>query len=1074
MPAFKPISKKFSFPEEELKVLEFWKEISAFEQSLENRKSKDGSNTYTFYDGPPFATGLPHYGHFVASTLKDVVPRYWTMRGKYVERRFGWDTHGLPIEMETEKVLGLSGPTEIKKHGVAEFNEACRSGALKHVADWEKIITRLGRWVDFKKDYKTMDASFMESVWWAFSELWKKELVYEDFRVMPFSWRLSTPLSNFEANLDYRSIQDPAITIRLKLMDDSRHPGPRAGIQQNDWTPDQVRGDKSGCTYLLVWTTTPWTLPSNLAVAVGRDIDYVRAKIEGDDRVYIVAKERLESVLGKDAEVLEAFKGEALLGKHYAPLFEHYVGQSPKLFQVLDGHHVTTESGTGLVHMAPAFGQEDFDICREAKIPFMGNERVDDEGRLVDLGVNIKEADPILIKQIKEKDLLFKHETCQHSYPFCWRSGTPLIYRAIPSWFVRVTEIKDRLVENNKLIHWVPEAVGDKRFGNWLKDAQDWCISRNRFWGTPIPLWQCESCKEHVCLSSIAELEEKTGKKIDDIHPHKIDHLSFKCTKCTGVMKRIPEVFDCWFESGSMPYAQNHYPFENEDSFDAKFPADFIAEGLDQTRAWFYTLLVLSTALFDKNPFKNVVVNGMVLASDGSKMSKSKKNYPDPSLVMNEYGADALRAYLINSPVVRAEPLQFQEKGVREIVRTVMLPLYHAWSFLIQYANIDGWQPPKSPPLKKRGQGGFEIDRWILSKLQSLISEINTQMEGYYLYRVIPPMLGFIDDLTNWYIRRSRRRFWKNATDEASKADKEAAYQTLYEVLLTFSKVIAPVLPFISETIYQNLNPDTGKSVHTCDYPQADASKIDKKLEQEVEITRQVISLGRALREKHKLKTRQPLQEVIIVTHVASAREAVLNHAELVQQELNVKKVVALEDDHTLCDISLKPNFKTLGRRLGARMKEGSQAISKFSRPELSKLQAGESLSVAGVDVILEDVTVTRTARADIVLETEGALTVALETDLTPELVEEGLMRETLSQLQKLRKDIGLEVTDRIELKFQTNSKELEKVLRAAEGYLKEELLAQAISWESSHSSASQSLDIDGYELQVLVIRCTQ
>lgn len=1031
MLVFKAIPEKFSFPEQELKVLEFWNEISAFKQSLENRKA---SESYSFYDGPPFATGLPHYGHFVASTLKDVVPRYWTMRGKYVERRFGWDTHGLPIEMETEKALGLSGPTEIRNYGIEKFNEACRAGVLKYTEEWERIIGRLGRWVDFKNNFKTMDAGFMESVWWAFDQLWEKGLIYQDFRVMPYSWRLSTPLSNFEANSDYRDVQDPALTVALNF-----EPGVR----------------------LLIWTTTPWTLPANLAVAVGRKIDYVKARKSGDTQTYILAKNRLESVLGKDAKIITEFTGEKLIGQSYRPPFDDFVGQSDKLFKIIHSDHVTIDNGTGLVHMAPAFGQEDFEACKKAGIPFLGYDSVDEEGRFIRLGVNIKEADPILIRELKEKGLLFKHETLQHSYPYCWRSGTPLIYKAIPAWFVRVTEFKDRLVKNNLTIHWVPEFVGEKRFGNWLADAQDWCISRNRFWGTPIPIWECASCKTKMSIGSIQKLQEKTGEAITDIHPHKIDSLTFKCT-CGQSMKRIPEVFDCWFESGSVPYAQNHYPFENQELFKALFPADFIAEGLDQTRAWFYTLLVLSTAIFDKPPFKNVIVNGMVLASDGSKMSKSKKNYPDPSLVMNQYGADALRAYLINSPIVRADPLLFDEKGVKEVVRTVMLPLFHTWSFFVQYANIDGWNPDSKGEIQRP-----EIDRWVLSKLQSLVQEINTQMEGYYLYKVIPPMLGFIDDLTNWYIRRSRRRFWRNATEPGAMADKQAAYATLYEVLLTFSKLIAPVLPFISETLYQNLSFDTSKSVHTCDYPIADTSKIDKQLEYEVEIVRQVVSLGRALREKHKLKIRQPLLEVTIVTHDIKTREAVLKHADLIEQELNVKKAAVLEDDSFLCHIALKANFKTLGKRMGTRMKEASDVISKFSRPEFNQLQAGKSLSVAGNSIHIEDVLVIRTARSDIVLETEGSLTVALETKLTPELVQEGLMRETVSQLQKMRKELDFNVTDRIQLTLHTDSNDLKEALESYESYLKEELLVSKLRWEPGE----HSLDIDGHALLVSLVR---
>ncbi|MDA0712546.1 MAG: isoleucine--tRNA ligase [bacterium] len=1049
MASFAKVPDKFSFPKKEQDVLKFWKEIDAFKNSVSRREQKDSSNSYNFYDGPPFATGLPHYGHFVASTIKDVVARYWTMRGKYVERRFGWDTHGLPIEMEIEKKLQVSGPTEIRELGVDKFNEACRSSVLRYAEEWESIITRLGRWVDFDNDYKTMDPSFMESVWWVFGELWRKGLVYKDFRVMPYSWRLSTPLSNFEANMDYRNVQDPAITVKLPLIDDADN------------------------AVLLVWTTTPWTLPANLAVAVGSDIDYVRASAAKDEQVYILAKDRVTSVLGKDAQIFSTFKGKELLGKKYSPLFNYFTETHDNIYQVLAAEHVTTEDGTGLVHMAPAFGQEDFEACKAAGLPFLGFEMVDEEGRFSDIVIefakqNIKEADPKIIRLLKDRGLLFKQDTLQHNYPFCWRSGTPLIYKAVPTWFVNVTSIKEKLIENNKEIHWVPEAIGEKRFGNWLADAQDWSISRNRFWGTPIPIWQCEACDKQVCISSIEDLEKRSGEKVTDLHSHFVDKITFPC-ECKNTMHRITEVFDCWFESGSMPYAQIHYPFENKAEFAKLFPAQFIAEGLDQTRAWFYTLLVLSTAIFDEPPFKNVIVNGLVLAEDGSKMSKSKRNYPDPSLVLEEYGADALRAYLINSPVVRAEPLLFNESGVRDVVRAVMLPLFHSRSFFVQYANIDNWSPSnKAPELKDRP----EIDRWLLSKLQSLVQEVNEQMEGYYLYKVIPPMIEFIDDLTNWYIRQSRRRFWKNAADKKSAKDKESAYATLYEVLVTFSKVISPVLPFMSETLFQNLvnemsDQKTEQSVHWCDFPAADKSKIDEKLEKSVAVIRQVVRMGRALREKYRIKTRQPLASVTVVTHDDITQEAVLAHANLLKQELNVKHIKVIKDDDDLCEIVIKPNFKTLGKLFGQQMKEAGQLISAFSRDEFFLLQQGKTIAVLGHEITLNDVTVTRQAKADVVIESFEHLSVALDTNINDELLAEGLMRETVSQLQKMRKDLGLEVTDRINLQWNTKSALLKAALVAHEDFIKEEVLATNII-EAVNTSAVL-LHIDEHELAILM-----
>lgn len=1062
MSSFPPVPEHLSFPKKEHEVLELWDRIDAFQESVRRRERADRSNTYVFYDGPPFATGLPHYGHFVASTLKDVVPRYFTMRGKHIERRFGWDTHGLPIEMETEKALGLSGPTEIRNYGIDKFNEACRSGVLRYTKEWRQIIKRLGRWVDFDNDYKTMDPSFMESVWWVFGQLWKKGLIYKDFRVMPYSWRLSTPLSNFEANSDYRDVQDPALTVKFELT-----------CEPN--------------TYLLIWTTTPWTLPSNVAVAVGDEIDYVKAKRPYEDATYILAAARVEAILGKDAHIISEFKGSQLLGKRYKPLFNYLQEYASKIYVVLASKHVTTTDGTGLVHMAPGYGEDDFQAVKAAGLPLLGHDFVDEEGRfsaqVTDfVGQNIKEADHKIIKHLKEAGAVLRHDTIQHSYPFCWRSGTPLIFKTVPTWFMRVTAIKDKLVEHNNKIHWVPEFVGEKRFGNWLADAQDWSISRNRFWGTPIPLWICDACKSVTCISSIEELAQKSGTRVTDLHSHFVDKLTWAC-ECGGTTKRVTEVFDCWFDTGSVPYASVHYPFENRESFSGRFPAEYIAEGLDQTRAWFYTLLVLSTALFDSQPFKNVIVNGLVLAEDGSKMSKSKKNYPDPTKVLEEHGADALRAYLINSPVVRAEPLLFSEKGVKEVVRLVMIPLYHSWSFFVQYANIDGFDPKtdlsKAPQLKDRP----EMDRWLLSMLQSLGSEVNKQMEGYYLYRVIPPMMNFIDDLTNWYIRLSRRRFWKNAEDEASKADKLSAYATLYEVLTTFSKMLAPVLPFFTETMYQNLVVATGMvernetSVHFCDYPVEDASKIDHSLEAQVSVVRQVVKMGRALREKHKLKTRQPLRDVTVVTHDAQARAALLTHAELVEQELNVKEVRVVEDDSSLCTLVIKANFKTLGKKMGQRMKVAAEAISQFGRAEWETLSNGGALTVEGESITSEDVTVTRIASEDVVVETSGALTVALETKLDQELVAEGLMREVVSQLQKLRKDSGFDVTDRVNIEFVTAEAQLSGVLAKFDAHIASEILATKLRVSAQEDwklqSETHDLAIEDVSLKVRITKAT-
>jgi isoleucyl-tRNA synthetase len=1026
MGRFPPVPPEPDFPTQELRVLDLWEQTDAFRRSVHGR---DPARSFVFYDGPPFATGVPHYGHLVPSTIKDVVPRYWTMRGYRVERRFGWDTHGLPIEMLVEQSLGLSGPSAIRAYGVDKFNEACRANVLTYVSEWRRIIGRLGRWVDFDDDYKTMDATFMESVWWAFRTLWDKGLVYKAFRVMPYSWRLSTSLSNFEANLDYRDVQDPAITVTM----------PIKGV------PSAVAKVSAG-DVLLIWTTTPWSLPANLGVAVREDVPYVRARRAGDDTVYVLAEARLHAVLGADATVVSGpFPGSELLGLSYEPLFSYFL-DTENAFRVIPSPHVTTEDGTGLVHMAPDFGEEDLAACQAAGIGVL--QPVDEEGNFVPavtdfVGRNIKEADPDIIRHLKERGRILRHDTITHSYPFCWRSGTPLIYMALPAWFVRVTDLRDRMVAHNDTIHWVPEAVGAKRFGNWLQDARDWNISRNRFWGTPIPIWQCDRDATHqVCVGSISELALRTGAVITDLHPHKIDHLTFPC-ECGGTQRRISFVFDCWFESGAMPYGQAHYPFEHKDAFDATYPAQFIAEGLDQTRGWFYTLLVLSTALFDRPSFRNCVVNGLVLAEDGAKMSKSKKNFPPLESIFEQYGADAVRAYLINSPVVRADPVRFSEAGVRDIVRTVLLPLHHALSFFVQYANVDGWSPDDPrPDVSTRP----ELDRWLLSHLQSLVREVDAQMELYQLYNVVPPVLGYIDDLTNWYIRLSRRRFWRPVGGE----DKAAAYATLYEVLVTFSKVLAPFLPFVAEVVYQELVVGAGKakpgddSVHLTDWPEVRDALVDRALEDAVAHVRDAVRLGRRLRERHRLKTRQPLRRLTIVHHDAAVREAFETHRDQLLDELNVRELAVRARGDELATLSCKANFKTLGKRFGKEMKDAAAVIEAFDNDTFVRLEDGAAVEVLGKPVTLEDVVVRREPRGDVVIETEGGLVVALDTELDDALRREGMVRELVSRLQQMRKEQGFAVTDRIRVTVHTRDPGLLTALadEAARTWIRGEVLA--------------------------------
>ena len=1051
--AFRRVDPRVDIGALEAHVLGLWDETDAFHRSVEMR-SEDSE--YTFYDGPPFPTGSPHYGNLLAGVIKDIVPRYWTMRGHRVERRFGWDTHGLPIEMEVEKELGLSGPHQIAEYGIDRFNEACRTMVEANTENWEYITRRLGRWIDFRNAYKTMDVDFMESVWWVVKRLWDKGFVYKDFKVLPYSWGATTALSNFEANLDYRDIDDPAITVRLKLLTDS----------------DLVTiGD-----YLLIWTTTPWTLPGNLAVAVGADILYsrVRASVEGKSGVYWIAEELREAVLDADHEVLTTVAGEELLGAEYEPPFDYFGEERDRgAFRVIASPDVNTDEGTGLVHMAPAYGEADFYGLQAAGLDVLVDP-VDAQARFTEdvpdvAGEYVKDADATLIRLLMESGSLVKHETIRHSYPFCWRTGTPLIYKAIPTWFVGVESFRDRMVELNKKIHWVPEHVGSRRFGNWLEGARDWAISRNRYWGSCIPVWECDSCDETVCIGSREELEQLSGVWLDDLHKHVVDEVTFACATCAGTMRRVPEVLDCWFESGSMPYARLHYPFEQSERFDRTFPADFIAEGLDQTRGWFYTLVVLGTALFDSEPFKNCVVNGMILAEDGRKMSKSLRNYPDPKEILDDFGADALRAYMINSPVLRAEPLRFSGNGVRDVVRTVLLPLWNAYSFFTTYAEADGIRLAdleSAPPVADRA----EIDRWILSMLQSLVATVNREMEQYRLYAVIPPILEFIDDLTNWYIRRSRRRFWSER-GVGDDADKHSAFATLYEVLVGFCQVAAPVIPFMTETIYQDLvkrvDSAAADSVHHTDYPVADDAVIERDLEQAMDIVRSVVNMGRGLRKRHDLKVRQPLSRLTVVTRDFEVTTAVASHRELIKEELNVRVVTLERDEEHLVDLSAKANFKVLGPRFGNRTREIAGAIATLTHAQVDRLLEGETLEVLGEQLTAPDIAVQRSPKPGVVVATDSVFSVALDTTLDDALLSEGLAREIINRIQSLRREAGLDVSDRITVLWHSDAVPVRVAVGDHSELIAREVLA--VSIDRSASPLDMTTRVNDYEADLAI-----
>jgi isoleucyl-tRNA synthetase len=1038
MALIKAPPRKLDFPTLEHEVLAFWKEADVFRRSVESRLKE---REFVFYDGPPFATGLPHYGHLLAGTIKDVIPRYQTMRGFRVERRFGWDCHGLPVEYEVEQALKVGGKRDIEKIGVAVFNEQCRSIVLRYTREWRDIVTRMGRWVDFDHDYKTMDPAYMESIWWVFKRLWDLGLIYEGRKVLPYCPRCATPLSNFETNQGYEEVQDPAITVRFR-----------------------VEGKPHA--WILAWTTTPWTLPSNLALAVGADIPYVWVR-DGQEE-YLLARERVPAVFKKERpEVIREVQGTELAGLRYEPLFDYFkplVQQGA--FRVITADFVSTEEGTGVVHMAPGFGEEDHRAALAAGLPVVCP--MDDEGRFTAevsdyAGQEVKKADPAIIRRLKAEGKLVHQTTIRHAYPHCWRCDTPLLYRGVSTWFVKVESFRDRLIACNRQVHWVPEHLRDGRFGRWLEQARDWAISRNRYWGTPLPIWQSADGQERICVGSIAELERLTGSRVTDLHKHFVDALEIPSPTGRGVLRRVPEVLDCWFESGAMPYAQAHYPFENREAFEAHFPADFIAEGLDQTRGWFYTLLVLSTALFDRPAYRHVVVNGLVLAADGRKMSKRLKNYPDPSALMETYGADAVRLYMLQSPVVRAEDLRFSEEGVKQVMRDVLIPLWNAYLFFATYAEIDRWEP--SPAAEAPSH---PLDRWILSSLQTLIRDVTAAMDAYDLQRAVRPFVAFIDDLTNWYIRRSRRRFWKSQDD----ADKRSAYATLYRVLLDLTRVAAPFIPFLSESLYRRLRTDgMPESVHLCDFPAYEDSLRDEALEDQMRRTMQVVALGRQLRAEHDLKVRQPLARL----HIASRNPEVLASlramAEVLSDELNVKETRFSERTEGLATLRVKPNWPRLGPRLGPRIRAAAAALSALS-PEVAETLAGGgtgTLVLDGETVTIgpEDVTIEAVPIPGLVVTAAEGVVVALETALTPDLISEGLAREFINRVQNLRKAADLQVTQRIRLRVEA-PKDLRRAIERHAETIRQETLCEELIWVEEASG--EAVSINQYSCRIAIV----
>jgi len=1007
----------------EEKILKFWEENEIFHKSIDQR---EGQEEFVFYDGPPFATGLPHFGHFVPGTIKDIIPRYQTMKGKRVDRRFGWDCHGLPVEYEIEKNLGITGKTEIENYGVAKFNEACRSIVLRYTSEWERIVKRMGRWVDFENDYKTMDPDYMESIWWVIKKLWDKGLLYEGYKILPYSPALSTPLSNFEVNLGgYQEVTDPAVTVKFKFKDSEN-------------------------TYILAWTTTPWTLPSNLALAFGSDITYV--KVKDGQEYYILAKDLLSKYYRseEDYQIVDEKPGSQMVGIEYEPLFPYFSGiKSKDAFKTILSDYVTTEEGTGVVHTAPGFGEEDYEVLKDSDVPVICP--IDAEcrftGEVHDFeGLFVKDADERIIKKLKAEGKLVKREKYRHSYPFCYRTKKPLIYRAVSSWFVDVDKIKQRMIDNNDTVNWIPEHLRKGRFGKWLEGAREWAISRNRYWGNPIPIWKCDGSDYMEVISSRQELEEKAGVKVPDLHKHYVDELTWPSPDGKGTMRRIPDVLDCWFESGSMPYAQVHYPFENKEWFENNFPADFICEGLDQTRGWFYTLTILASALFDQPAFKNVVVNGLVLAEDGKKMSKSERNYSDPVEVIDNFGADALRLFLMHSAVVKAEDLRYSDDGVRDVLKSVLIPLWNAYSFFVTYANIDGYkatgdQRPEEIPENP-------LDQWILSEAERLVADVSKELDSYDLQKAIDPIVRFIDLLNNWYIRRSRRRFWRSENDP----DKLQAYGTIYSVLMKLIHVAAPFIPFITEEIYQNLRTDgSPESIHLADYPVADEKLRDHELERKMAITRQAVSMGRSLRSMHNYKIRQPLKAIYLVTRDGTEKRVLREMEEIIREELNVKDVLFKENEEDLVTFSAKPNYKVLGKKLGKHMKAVAAKIEALSMNEIQSLMEGATLYLdydgGSLELTTDGIVVQRKEKEHMKVINEGSLTVGLDTEITEELRKEGTVRDLVRGVQNLRKERGLEVTDRIVL-YLNGPAEVKAAVQDFEEHLLAETLAVKYLWQ--------------------------
>ena len=1031
---YQKVSPDMNFTEREGKVLEFWKQEEIFEKSIEERK--DGPS-YTFYDGPPTANGKPHIGHVLTRVIKDMIPRYRTMKGYMVPRKAGWDTHGLPVELEIEKELGLDGKEQIEEYGLAPFIQKCKESVWKYKGMWEDFSGIVGYWADMDNPYVTYTDDYIESEWWALKQIFDKGLLYKGFKIVPYCPRCGTPLSSHEVAQGYKDVKERSAIVRFKVIGED--------------------------AYFLAWTTTPWTLPSNVALCVNPVESYVKVRL--GEYTYYMAEALVPSVLGEEAEILERYTGQDLEGKEYEPLYDFVKPicerQHKKAHFVTCADYVTLTDGTGVVHIAPAFGEDDAQVGRRYDLPFV--QLVDGKGEMTEetpwAGTFCKQADPKVLVDLEERGLLFSAPKFEHSYPHCWRCDTPLIYYARESWFIKMTAVKDDLIRNNNQINWIPETIGKGRFGDWLENIQDWGISRNRYWGTPLNIWECE-CGHRHAIGSRAELAEMSDNYPEggvELHRPYIDEITIRCPECGKQMHRVPEVIDCWFDSGAMPFAQHHYPFENQDLFEQQFPADFISEAVDQTRGWFYSLLAESTLLFNKPPYKNVIVLGHVQDENGQKMSKSKGNAVDPMEALQTYGADAIRWYFyINSAPWL--PNRFHGKAVIEGQRKFLRPLWNTYAFYVLYANIDEFDPTKYTLEYDKLS---VMDKWLLSKLNTLIGEVDTNLENYRLPETARALQAFVDDLSNWYVRRGRARYWAKGMEQ----DKINAYMTLYTALVTVCKLAAPMIPFMTEDIYRNLvcsvDASAPASIHLCLFPEADASLIDKDLEATMDEVLKVITLGRACRNTSNLKNRQPIGKMYVQGPALADF-----YKEIIEDELNVKDVEFTQDASKFVSYTFKPQLRTVGPKYGKLLGKIRAALGEVNGQEAyAALKNGSPLTFdfdgCLVELAEEDLLIEMAQVPGFVAESDGPVTVALDTNLTPELIEEGFVREIISKIQTMRKDAGFEVTDHITFSYGTN----EKIAALAAAHADEimaETLCDAVQAEAGEGFYVKEWDING------------